>query len=59
MSDDLLITYRRADGELIDGEYTFVTDLDYFDGFDGDRLDLVEEHWERRQELAITIEGQR
>lgn len=40
-------TYRRADGELIAGDYSTVTDLDYFDdeAREVDRLEVIEERW--------------
>jgi len=36
-------TYRLADGELIYGQFGFVSDTDYFD--DGDACDVIEEEW--------------
>ena len=40
-----MTTYRRADGELIGGEYAFVTELEWFET-DDDLTELVEERWE-------------
>lgn len=42
------VTYKRADGKLIQGEYSFVTDIDYFDGDAEEQncLDVIEERWQ-------------
>lgn len=47
-----MTTYKRADRDLIYGEYGWVTDLDYFDDAD-DPIELVEEVWERRSTRRI------
>lgn len=41
------MTYRRADGELIGGEFTTVGDLEYFDDEADESwcLEVVEERW--------------
>ena len=39
-----MTTYRRADGELIGGEYGWVADTDFFDD-EEDYLEVVEEVW--------------
>lgn len=44
LADNDLVTYRRADGELIAGEFSFVTTLEYFDS-DGEATELIEERW--------------
>lgn len=41
-----MITFKRADGELID-DHGWVTSLDYFDDYDYP-VELVEERWERK-----------
>jgi hypothetical protein len=39
-----MVTFRRADGELVAGEYRWVTDIDgYF--HDDDYVELVKETW--------------
>lgn len=56
VAPERMITYRRADGELIAGEYAFVTTLDWFQDHDvHDRLELIEETWTltRRWDFAI------
>lgn len=55
MNEFELVTYRRADGELIADEYAFVTDLDFFDDYEGAPLELIEEHWVRSAGMSITI----
>ena len=44
-----MTTYRRADGELIGGEFKFVTEMEWVDdevGYGYEPLDVVEERWE-------------
>lgn len=48
MTETPFVTYRNADREPICGEYSFVTDLDYwFDDID-EPVELVEEVWDLR-----------
>lgn len=39
-------TYRRADGEPIMGEYSFMTEPDWAEAEDDDYLEVVEETWQ-------------
>lgn len=40
-------TYRQADGDLIMGEYSFMTEPDYWDNNDNDEyIEVVEETWQ-------------
>jgi len=52
-------TYKRADGEMICGEYGWVADLDYFDdvygGWSGDYLEVVEETWQLVETRTIKL----
>lgn len=41
-----MVTYKRADGQPICGEYAFVTELDWFDS-DDEQTVLIEEGWLR------------
>lgn len=43
----VMTTYKRADGELIMGQYSFMTEPDYFESDDdgGDYFEVVEETW--------------
>jgi hypothetical protein len=44
MPDTLRTTYRRADGELIAGEYGYTSELEWFEN-DDEPTDLIEEVW--------------
>src|SRR4029450_3817731 len=54
---DEMITYRRADGELIAGEYYFVTELEFFTEANQteDYFELIEERWTRTSEKVIAL----
>jgi hypothetical protein len=43
-SDGEMTTYRMADGSQVYGEYSFVTDLEFFDESD-EPVELVKETW--------------
>jgi hypothetical protein len=45
-------TYRLADGELIFGEYSFVTDPDFFDDCD-ERIEVIKEVWQLVDEQLL------
>ena len=50
MTDDLaaegMVTYKRADGEMVLDEYGWVTDLEWFDPMDLETpVELVKETW--------------
>lgn len=48
MSAERMTTYKRADGELISGEYGWVGDIEYFDDDEHyTPVEIVEEVWER------------
>ncbi len=47
-------TYRRADGEMIYGEYTFVTELEWFES-DDEPTDLIEETWVLQSARKLTV----
>lgn len=44
MYEDYLITYRRADGELVDGEFSWVTDPQMLDAL-LDPTEVIVETW--------------
>lgn len=44
MSDKTMTTYKRADGELIGGEFGWVADPEYFED-DDEPTQIVEEVW--------------
>ena len=64
MTDDLhlftedstvtMTTYRRADGELIAGDFEFVMQLDWFED-DYEPTDLIKETWVRTAAEPITV----
>lgn len=43
-----MVTYRMADGSLVCGEYSFVTETEYFTECEGpdEPFDVIEERWE-------------
>ena len=43
---ETMVTYRRADGEPVCGEYDFVTGLEWFED-DWEPTQLIEERWRR------------
>lgn len=43
------VTFKLADGELVYGEFGWVTDLDFFDDID-EPIELIEERWQRTYE---------
>lgn len=47
-------TYRRQDGESICDEYSFVTELEWFED-DDEPTDLIEERWVLQSTRAFTI----
>ena len=49
-----MITYRRADGELVFDEYELVTQLDWFYTDDGP-IDFIEETWALEESKTITV----
>lgn len=49
-----MTTYHRADGELISGEFSFVTELEWFD-YDEEPTELVEEVWTLKSSRPITV----
>jgi hypothetical protein len=57
MSDEL-VTYKMADGSLIGGEFSWTTDLEFFDEGD-DPSEVVREWWRlvRRERLRINPAG--
>lgn len=48
-----MTTYRRADGEPV-GDYSWVTELDWFDD-DDERTELIVEHWHRVSTDTIIV----
>lgn len=48
--EDEFTTYRRADGRLIWGEYTFLTD---FDGLEVEKCGIIEEVWQLKSRTFI------
>lgn len=42
IEENKFVTYRRADGKPIFGEYSFMCD---YDGLDEEESDIIEEHW--------------
>lgn len=45
--DRVLKTYRHADGSLVMGEYSFMTEPDYWDNeADGEYVEVVEDTWQ-------------
>lgn len=46
-------TYKRADGDLICGEFSYVEDLEYFED-DDEPTELVEEVWVRQSVRMFT-----
>lgn len=54
MADDEMTTYRRVDGELIAGEFAWVTDVDFFDDDHGlDYLEVIAETWTRTGQRTL------
>jgi hypothetical protein len=50
----LLVTYKQADGGLIFGEFSFVTELEFFD--DADKpIEVVKETWQRVAVETFTV----
>ena len=49
-----MTTYKRADGELIAGEFGWVGQIDYFD-HDDDATELVREVWVRESVKTIVL----
>lgn len=45
------VTYRRADGGLIFGEYQFFTE---YDGLEEENCDIVQETWELKESKLIS-----
>ena len=52
---ETMITYRLASGDLIYGQYGWVTDSDYFDDVDWP-LEVVRETWQRMDSEPVTFE---
>ncbi len=48
-----MTTYKRADGDLICGEFGWVADIEYFDD-DDEPTELVEEVWVRQSVRTFT-----
>ncbi len=44
VAGDYMTTYHRVDGEFINGDFGWVTDLDWFDDLDGP-IELVRTTW--------------
>lgn len=53
---DTMTTYRRADGELIGGEYAFVADAEWFFDSDDD-VELVKEVWQLVTRETVALGG--
>ena len=49
-----MTTYRRADGELIAGEYGWVAELDWFE-MDDEPTEYVEEVWKLESARFIMV----
>src|SRR5688500_2079982 len=47
-------TYRRADGDLIQGDYGWVAHIEFFEDLDAP-VDIVKETWERTSVETITL----
>jgi hypothetical protein len=48
-------TYKRADGELIAGDYGWICDLDSIEADEYDCLELVEQTWKLVGEQVVKI----
>lgn len=53
--DDYLVTYRRADGELIDGEFAWVTSSELLDSL-LDPTEVIMETWVLQKVETYTTE---
>jgi hypothetical protein len=53
-----LLVYRRADGQLIEGQHEFVTNLDLFEGYK-QPVELIKELWMLggRRKMTYTPKG--
>lgn len=51
---DAAYVYREADGSLIYGEYSFVTELDWFDDRD-DEVKLVRQTWQLVDAVEVVL----
>lgn len=56
-ADDAMTTYRRADGELIGGDYGWVVDLEAFDDEAAEawRLEVIEEKWVLAERRTVVL----
>lgn len=54
MDKTTMTTYRRADGELIYGEFSFVCDTEFFEDAD-ETTEYVEEVWELKAARTFTL----
>lgn len=54
MANDSFTTYRMADGSLIYGEFTFVTESEFFDGIDIP-TEVVKETWSLVSRETVTF----
>jgi hypothetical protein len=53
-ADALFVTYKQADGQPVDGEYAWVTDLEYFADVD-QPTDVVKETWTLVSRETLTV----
>lgn len=54
MEGPTMITFRRADGELVAGEFMFVTGLEWFET-DDEPTELVKQTWRLVESETITV----
>ena len=57
MADVTMTTYKRADDELVYGEYGWVTDLEYFEEerYDQAGVKIIKEAWVRTEVEEIHL----
>jgi hypothetical protein len=48
-------TYKRADKELIQGEFGWVADTEFFDDDAGDYLEIIEETWQLLETRTLKL----